>query len=120
MNPRANRLVERQNRTVKAAIRKFIGYSPDTRWWEVLPDIACAIRVLPTRATNASPYLLVYKQEPPLALPNTLRGLTEEEFVEQTENNINAEVGYWEQVFADMRRRHNKYDKEMVEAYLRR
>ena len=60
-HPRANGLVERQNRTIKAAIRKFLAHCPSGRWWEVLADVARALRVLPSRALNMAPYVLVYK-----------------------------------------------------------
>lgn len=60
-HPRANGLVERQNRVVKATLRKFLAHCPGGRWWEVLGDVARAIRTLPTRTTKVSPYLLVFK-----------------------------------------------------------
>ena len=46
MNPRANGMVERFNRTIKAGIRKLLGMSPDLRWWEVIPDVVRGMRVI--------------------------------------------------------------------------
>ena len=40
---RSNGLVERQNRTMKAAIHKFLAHCPAGCWWEVLTDVAQAL-----------------------------------------------------------------------------
>ena len=62
MNPRANGQVERMIRSIKAALRRFAVHCADGKWWEFLPDIARGLRLIPTRATGYSPYIIVFKQ----------------------------------------------------------
>lgn len=68
-NPRANGQAERFVREVKKGLRLFAASCPDGHWWEFLPDIARGLRMIPTRATGHPPFVLVYKQQPTLALP---------------------------------------------------
>lgn len=68
MHPRANGLVERQVRTVKAGFRRFFEMCPGGRWWEALPDILRATRVIPVRATGLAPHTVVFKSLPRLAV----------------------------------------------------
>ena len=68
MNPRANGLVERVNRIIKSALRRFASECPNGKWWEVLGDIARSLRVLPTRALGYAPYVHVFKTATPLAI----------------------------------------------------
>ena len=119
-HPRANGLAERMVRTVKALIRKFLLHCEGGRWWEVLGDVARAVRILPSRATGCSPYLLVFKMQPLVAVHHEVRALTEPEFLEQAEQRIEAEVGLWQELFKEVRQRHDRYDAKMVRDYLRR
>lgn len=78
MNPRANGIVERVVREVKAGLRRLLDEAPaGSPWWEYLPDVLRAIRCLPSRATGTAPYLLVFKQPPPL--PIRMEWLVEDE-----------------------------------------
>ena len=72
MNPRANGLVERVNRVIKSALRRFAAECPEGKWWEVLGDIARSLRVLPTRALGYAPYVHVFKASAPLAIHNEI------------------------------------------------
>ena len=58
-------MVVRANRTIKS---KFADACPNGHWWEVLGNIACSMRVLPTRALGYAPYVLVFKAPAPLAI----------------------------------------------------
>ena len=80
-HPWANGLAERMVRTVKALIRKFLLHCEGGRWWEVLGDVARAVRILPSRATGCSPYLLVFKMQPLVAVHHEVRALIELEFL---------------------------------------
>ena len=96
---RANDLVEPQNCTIKAAIHKFLAHYPACRWWEVLADVARALRVLPSRASHMAPYVLVYKKPEPVAVANELHSCSEDKFLEVAEDRIEMEVGIWREVF---------------------
>jgi hypothetical protein len=61
MNPRANGQAERMVRSVKEGIVRCIDDCKDARWWEVLGDVARGLRLSLNRATNHSPYHLVFK-----------------------------------------------------------
>lgn len=60
LHPRANGLVERYNREVKSGIRR-VAEAADARWFEVLPDVILALRMLPVASTGHSAYELAYK-----------------------------------------------------------
>ena len=68
MHPRANGIVERQVRSIKAGFRRFFTACPEGRWWEALPDIVRALNVIPVRATGLSPYTAVFKAAPRLVV----------------------------------------------------
>lgn len=72
-NPRANGQVERFNRSLEAGLRRFATAAPSDAWDEHLADVLRGLRLMPTRATGFSPYVLVYKQSPQLPLPVALR-----------------------------------------------
>lgn len=61
MNARANGQVERYVKVAKACIRLLQAECADIQWWELLPDVARACRLIPTRATGYSPFVLVFK-----------------------------------------------------------
>ena len=61
MNPRANGLVERVNRVIKSALRRFAAEHPEGKWWEVLGYIARSLRVLPMKDFGYAPYVHVFK-----------------------------------------------------------
>lgn len=89
----------------------------------MLGDIARTIRILPAKSTGVSPYLLVFRQSPPLSLNEELRAFTVEELEasqETFETDIEYEVGIWLDMFTEIRERHRKYDASMVAQYLRR
>lgn len=67
-NPCANGMAERMVATVKAAIHRRMVACPELRWWEALPDVARAVRVLPAKGTGLSPFVLQHKQHPKLGL----------------------------------------------------
>ncbi len=98
-NPRANGAVERQIRSVQAGIRKCISLCPGGRWWDFLGEVARCSRVIPTRATGLSPYLIVFKQTPLLPLTDSLQLERGEEFVEETSARIQEAIGLWGDMF---------------------
>lgn len=70
---------------VKQGIRKFAAACPGSKWWEFLPDIARAIRLVPMKATGYSPFVLVYKQVPKLPFPSALGQFEERDIATLTE-----------------------------------
>ena len=86
MNPRANGQVERFNRTIKSGLRKMMSACPGTNWWDVLYDVARAIRLIPAAATGFSPHILVYKQSPQIAFPAALGELNVDDLSALTES----------------------------------
>ena len=61
-------MVERMVATIKAAICRCMVACPESCWWEALPDVARAVRVLPAKGTGMSPFILQHKQYPELGL----------------------------------------------------
>ena len=64
MHPRSNGQVERFNKEIKIAIRKYCGLHPGTSWFDWIPDVLCGLRMLVAKSHGYSPYFLVYKQSP--------------------------------------------------------
>lgn len=56
LHPRANGLIERYNREVKAGLRRLMAANLKTPWFELLPDVIRGLRILPTTATGHSPF----------------------------------------------------------------
>jgi hypothetical protein len=48
--------------TIKSGMRKMFAHVPESKWWEVYPDVLRGVRTIATKATCLSPYLLVFKQ----------------------------------------------------------
>ena len=94
MNPRANGMVERINRIIKAALRRFAAECPGGRWWEVLGDIARSLCVLPTRALGYAPYVLVFKAPAPLAIHNEILQSVEPTSLDTAEEDLQRTIGY--------------------------
>ncbi len=49
-------MIERYNREVKAGIRRMCTICPKALWFDVLPDVVRALRILPTTTTGFSPF----------------------------------------------------------------
>lgn len=98
MNPRANGQVERMVRVVKEGLRKLTTHCSDMRWWEVLPDIARGMRLLPKRSTGWAPFVLVFKQSPVYSVPLALEGSAVEDFVEDSEQWIAQLTAFWNEI----------------------
>ena len=79
LNPRANGLIERYNREVKQGLQRLLDHVQGAKWYEVLPDVMLALRLLPTITTGCSAYELVYKQAPTLPVPITVHASAIEE-----------------------------------------
>lgn len=60
-HPRANGQAERIVRTFKTTLVRLLEASPHLKWYEILPDVARGMRIIPAAATGFSLYLLVYK-----------------------------------------------------------
>ena len=64
MHPRANGQAERTVRTIKEGLRRLLARCDGGNWWDLLPDVVRAIRLLPKAATGHPPYVLAFKQLP--------------------------------------------------------
>ena len=60
-------------------IRKF---AEQAAWWNMLQDVARALRLLPVRASGFAPFVLAFKQLPQLPLEGALRAISVEEVAE--------------------------------------
>ena len=78
-NPRANGQIERYNQTIERMLRKF---AEQAAWWNMLQDVARALRLLPVRASGYAPFVLAFKQLPQLPLEGALRAMSVEEVAE--------------------------------------
>lgn len=45
-------------------MRRMVLAVPGAEWWQVLPDVLRALRILPNTVTGLSPFALVFKQHP--------------------------------------------------------
>ena len=113
MNPRANGQVERMIRTIKAGLRKIKANVPDSKWWEIYPDVIRGMRCLHSRATGYSPFLLVFKHTPALPLINALHPVNVEE-IDDLGVDIERAVNYWRKVYDEVRSRQQLYDERMA------
>lgn len=68
MNLRSSGLVKHANRVIKSTLQCFAEASTHGHRWEVLGDIVCSFRVLPTRLLGYAPYILIFKVPAPLAI----------------------------------------------------
>ena len=59
--PRSNGQVERYNREIKKAVRKYAAMYPDTSWFDWLPEVLMGLRMVATKSHGLSPFLVVYK-----------------------------------------------------------
>ena len=64
MHPRANGQAERYIGLLKGGLRRLLEEHPNSQWWEFVPEVARALRILPTASSGVSPYLLVFKHRP--------------------------------------------------------
>ena len=64
--------------------------------------------------------MLVYKQLPALPLQGSLRVWTEAELVELGNEQVEALLSKWLDIFAAVRDRQSIHDKRMIKTYLRR
>ena len=122
MHPRANGIVERQVRSVKAGLRRFFAACPGGRWWEALADVVRGLNVIPVRATGLSPYTVVFKAPPRLAVCSEvqLAANAAQEGVEPPSEELAAEVGHWQLALDDIVERQSRYDAKMIREYARR
>ena len=74
--------MERYVRTTKSMLRMFLSECKGGNWWEFLQDVAMGLRIVPTKATGLSPFVLVYKQQPCIPLVSALHCPTEVELEE--------------------------------------
>lgn len=121
MHPRANGIVERQVRSVKAGLRRFFAACPGGRWWEGLADVVRGLNVVPVRATGLSPYTVVFKTPPRLAVSAEVQlaaGSEQEE--EPPAEEVTAAAGFWQLAFDELAARQQKYDAKMIREYARR
>ncbi len=60
-NPRANGQVERYNLMLRQGMRRMCTAIPGAEWYQVLPDVLRALRMLPGAVTGRSPFELVFQ-----------------------------------------------------------
>ena len=65
--PQSNGQVERWNREVKRALRKYLAGAPGSRWWDWLGNVRTGLRMCVTGSHHFSPFHLQYKQDPRIA-----------------------------------------------------
>lgn len=85
-------------RTIKGGLRKLTAHIPDSKWWEVFPDVIRGMRCLTSRATGYAPYLLVFKTTPALPIANSLVPVKVEDIDDQGVD-IEEAVSYWQEIF---------------------
>ena len=106
---------------VKAGLRRYLAAHPDGEWWEFVPEVARALRVLPSSATGLSPYLLVFKHQPRLPLVDSLSW--GEELLLEDVAPAKTEVWLQEKLAQSLYRlvqdRLEARDRKMVKGYLK-
>ena len=68
--------MERYNATLKAGLRKILLAVGSDQWELYVADVLRGARILPSKATNVSPYLLLFHRPPEVPLAGALRGYT--------------------------------------------
>lgn len=61
INPQANGLIERYNRTLQSGLRRMEHLCGTKNWWELIHDVVHALRVLLTNTTGYSAFEIVFK-----------------------------------------------------------
>ena len=56
--------MERINREIKTAIRKYCALHPSSTWWDWLPEVLAGLRMLASRSHGYTPFHVLYKQDP--------------------------------------------------------
>ena len=78
LHPRANGLIERYNCEVKIALQLVMDMA-GAHWYEALPDVTQALRLLPTSTTGRNAFELTFKQQASLPIPLSVRAHAVEE-----------------------------------------
>ena len=78
------------------------------------------MRILPSRATQASPYTLVFKQYPEVPLEGQLRVLDHDVSLELCKELVDEAVEYWGYVFEEVQCRLAAGEIKMAQEYARR
>ena len=60
-HPQANGQVERVNREIKTAIRKYSTMAVGSSWFDWIPEVLMGLRMLCTRAHGYSPFMVTFK-----------------------------------------------------------
>ena len=108
------------NGVIKSGLRKFLGQFDGGRWWEFLPDVVRACRILPAAATQLPPYLLVFKMSPEVPVHSDIRIVADNECIERAEEGIEQQTRFWAELNAEVSRRILAFDKTTLRNYLRR
>lgn len=121
-NPRANGQVERYNLMLRQGLRRLCVALPGAEWWQVLPDVVRALRILPNTITGISPFALVFKQHPRWndRLELTVAEPVTREATEQEEEALfKAQSQFWDSVRALVVDRLRSNDLKMIRRYRR-
>ena len=78
LHPRANGPIERYNREVKSVLQWVMDLA-GAHWYEALPDVMQALRLLPTSTTGRNAFELTFKQQASLPIPLSVRAHAVEE-----------------------------------------
>ena len=62
--------------------------SEDLEWWDLLPQVVRALRLIPCKATGYSPYVVVFKQTPNLPIPSALGPWDEQELEDLANDHL--------------------------------
>ncbi len=53
--------MERYNREIKKAVRKYAAMYPETSWFDWLPEVLMGLRMVATKSHGLSPFMVTYK-----------------------------------------------------------
>ena len=77
--------------------------------------MARCLRTLPSKSAGVPLYLLAFKQPPVIPVAHEIRGVTDAEFLEDAEERVGKQLSIWADVLEEVKQRHAKYDKAMIE-----
>ena len=72
------------------------------------------MRIIPVSSTGYSPFLLVYKQPPPIPIPIALLPLSTTEIADNTDQYLEQIMGIWGDLLKEIEIKHAKYDQKMI------
>lgn len=91
-HPQSQGCVERQNRTLKGAIRKMILESGTSAWSSMILEVVMSLNTLLRESTGKTPYQIVFKQKPLTDVKATVEDRANIEVRDESDDDANTDI----------------------------